>query len=248
MKAIIHMEIRKNLQDKGLLFWMILLPIIFTVLFITIFTSGIDDSVKGKIIASIVPGYVVMFVFFIMITMVSTFLKDKNAGMTARLASTPLSPLQYLIGKWIPHMYVVCIQMIVLFLFGKIVYDIPFQQPLLLLILAIILAYTVTGIGLALALFAKTENMGLAVTQLIALGGAMLGGLWMPLDTMPSFLQLLAKFLPQYWAHQSFQDAMTGTLTYGDFLLASLVLLGFGTIGLIIALVQYPRFLKQARN
>lgn len=248
MGAIIRIEMKKHLQDKGLLFWMVLLPIIFTVLFISIFTAGMDGSIQKQVITSIVPGYVVMFVFFIMIAMVGTFIKDRDLGMTARLASTPLSPLQYLLGKWMPHMYVVFIQMAVLFLFGKVVYQIPLGQPILLLILAIFLTFTVTGLGLALALFAKTENMGLAVTQLVALGGAMLGGLWMPIDMLPSFLQTIAKFLPQYWAHQSFQEAMTGTLSIENFLQTLLILFGFGMIGLVIALIQYPTFLKQARS
>lgn len=248
MKAIITMELRKNAQDKGLLFWMILLPIIFTVLFIAVFTSGTDATMKKQIITSIVPGYVVMFVFFIMITICGTFLKDKNSGMIARLASTPLHPVAYLIGKWIPYMLVVCIQIMILFGFGKIVYDIPLGQPILLLILALFLTFTVTGLGLALALFAKTENMGLAITQLLALGGAMLAGLWMPLEMMPGFLQTLAKFLPQYWAHQAFQDAMNHSLAIGDFLITIMLLFIFGFFGFLLAMMQYPTFLKQARS
>lgn len=248
MKAIIGIEMRKNLQDKGLLFWTVLLPIIFTVLFIAVFTSGMETSIQQQVVTSIVPGYVVMFVFFIMITMVGTFIKDRDLGMTARLASTPLSPLSYLLGKWLPYMYVVFIQISILFVFGKVVYQIPLKQPILLIVLAVLLTFTVTGLGLALALFAQTENMGLAVTQLIALGGAMLGGLWMPFESLPGFLQTIATFLPQYWAHQAFQDAMMGTLSYGDFFLAVLILFGFGMIGCILALIQYPRFLRRARS
>src|SRR5699024_6094648 len=96
MNAIMQIEIRKNIQDKGLLFWMIILPIVFTVLFISFFTTDTEANMKEQIILSIVPGYVVMFVFFIMISMVNTFIKDRNDGMIARLASTPISPIYYL--------------------------------------------------------------------------------------------------------------------------------------------------------
>src|SRR5690625_2818480 len=225
MNAIINMELRKNLQDRGLLFWMLILPIIFTVLFISVFTSGMEDAVQKEVVTSIVPGYIVMFVFFfligmvstfikdlvlgslvrhpitpyqpsfiflfilticfnvlffsvftsgmedsgqegvvnsivpgyivmflffIMISMVSTFIKDRDHGIVARLASTPLPPSFYLFGKWIPYMYVVLIQMFILFLFGKLVYNIPLEQPILLVVLSILLTFTVTGLGLAL--------------------------------------------------------------------------------------------------
>jgi len=248
MGAIITLEMRKNLQDRGLLFWTLILPIIFTVLFIAVFTSGSDGSIKDQVIISIVPGYIVMFVFFIMITMVETFLKDLNSGMAARIASTPLSPYLYLIGKWIPYIYIVLTQIIILFVFGKLVYNIPLEQPLLLLALSLFLTFSVTGLGVALALLVKTFNMGLAITQVFALSGAMLSGLWMPLEMMPDFLQTTSRFLPQYWAHQAFQDAMAGTLQYADFFISLLILLGFGFIGFMIAFIQYPNFLKRARH
>lgn len=246
MLAMLLLELKKNLQDKGLLFWMILLPIIFTVLFISVFTSGVDEAMKETIITSIVPGYVVMFVFFIIISMVSSFQKDRDLGMVARLASTPLSIQSYLLGKWIPYMLIVWIQIIILFVFGKIVYHIPLEQPLYIFMLSIILAFTSTGIGLFIALIVQTENMGIAITQLIALGGAFLGGLWVPLDMLPSLFQGIAKILPQYWGHIGFQEAMNGTLIIKRFLQIATILFAFGFVAFILSIVRYPKFLKKA--
>src|SRR5690625_2217311 len=153
MFAMLLLELKRNLQDKGLLFWMILLPIIFTVLFIEVFTSGVNDTAaKQNITTSIVPGYTVMFVFFIIISMVSSFLKDRDLGMVARLASTPLTTKSYLIGKWIPFMIIVWIQIVILLTFGKIMYHVPLEQPLFIFILSVILSFTTTGIGLLIAL------------------------------------------------------------------------------------------------
>ncbi|MGM8365007.1 ABC transporter permease [Virgibacillus sp. W0181] len=248
MLAILKLELLKTMQDRGIYFWTFILPIIFTVLFISVLTSGVEKTIQEQMIVSIIPGYAVMFVFFIMITMVSTFIKDRDNGMTARLASTPLSPFQYLLGKWIPYMIIVLIQITVLLLFGKLVYDVPLREPLLLVILAIFLTFTVTGLGMALALIAKTDNMGIAVTQVIALGGAVIGGLWMPIDMMPEIIKTISKFLPQYWAHQAFTNTMTGTIQYSDFALAISILFAFGIIGFITAFVRYPHFLKLAKN
>lgn len=248
MSALIRLEIRKNLKDAGLWFWTFVLPIIFTVLFISILTTDAEDVEKSAMILSIVPGYIVMFMFFIIITMVDTFMKDLNIGMTARLASTPLSSASYLVGKWVPYMIIVFIQLVVLFVFGKIVYDVPIHQPFILLLVSIFLTFTVTGIGLAVALLVKTFNMGLVITQLLALGGAVLSGLWVPIEFMPSVIQTMSQFLPQYWAHQGMQKAMDGTLMTGEFIQILSVLLAFGLIGFIIALIRYPQFLKRAKS
>jgi len=248
MFAMLLLELKKNLQDKGLLFWMILLPIIFTVLFIAVFTSGVDEATKQTITTSIVPGYTVMFVFFIIISMVSSFLKDRDLGMVARLASTPLTSHSYLLGKWIPYMIIVWIQIAILLIFGKIVYHVPLEQPILILILSVILAFTTTGIGLFCALIVQTENMGIAITQIIALGGAFLGGLWVPLEMMPSFLQGIAKTLPQYWGHLGFREAMTGTLEMQEFFQVVFILFAFGCGSFILSVVLYPKFLQKARG
>lgn len=248
MVAIIGLEVKKYLQDRGLLFWMIILPIIFTVIFISVFTSGTTPETKEQVILSIIPGYTVMFVFFIMINMVETFLKDKNGGMTARIASTPLSPFSYLIGKWVPNIVVVLIQILILFTFGKLVYGVTLEQPLVIIIISFVLTITVTGIGLALALLVSTNNMGIAMTQIIALGGAVLSGLWVPIDMMPSFIQDIANFLPQFWAHQAYQDAMSGAIESLQLVKVSLILLSYGLIGFLIAIYRYPRFLKKARG
>lgn len=248
MRAVFKMEMIKNLQDKGLYFWTFVLPVIFTVLFISIFTAGTEGADKEYVIISIVPGYTVMFVFFIIISMGFSFIEDRNKGMIARIASTPLSSFGYLIGKWVPYIIIVLIQIVVLLTFGKIVYNVPIEQPLLLGTLALVLTLCITGIGLAISLFIPTGNMGVAITQVIALGGALLGGLWMPFEALPTLFQKIGKITPQYWAHKAFQDAMKGTLNHSDFLVAILILLSFGFIGFTVAMIMYPYFLKRAKN
>lgn len=248
MTAILKMELMNNAQDRGLYFWTFILPIMFMVLFITIFTSGSMADNKEEVILSIVPGYTVMFVFFIMISMCFSFIKDSDNGMIARLASTPLPSFSYLFGKWLSFMVIVMIQIIVMFIFGKVVYNVPLEQPFLLSLLSIILTISITGIGLALSLLVRTQNMGIAITQIITFGGAVMGGLWMPLELMPTVIQKIGKFTPQFWAHDAFKQAMTGTLNYTSFLTSLLILLGVGCIGFLIAWISYPTFLKRAKN
>lgn len=57
-------------------------------------------------------------------------------------------------------------------------------------------------IGLALSMLVRSENQGTAFTQIIALGGAIIGGLWFPFEFMPKLAQTVGKLSPQYWAQQ----------------------------------------------
>lgn len=247
MTAIALIELKKKTKDKGLWFWTFLLPIIFIVGFITLFGESMGAKPE-QLVVQIVPGYTVMFSFYIMISIVIAFIKDRESGMAARLASTPLSRLEYFAGKWVPFVAVVLLQIMVLFGFGVIVYDLPLGDPLALAALSVGLAFVATGCGMAMAVLAKTENMGIALTQVIALGGAMLGGLWMPIEFMPEVMQNIAQFLPQFWALEGYKTVILEQGTMRDVWQSLAVLLGFGAACLTLALVAYPRYLREAKS
>ncbi|MGP4060656.1 ABC transporter permease [Halobacillus sp. H74] len=247
MWAIARTELKKNIQDKGLWFWTFVLPIVFIVGFVTVF-SGDESTSQQEIVTQIIPGYTIMFAFFIMISMVIAFVKDRERGMVARIASTPVPIKNYFLGKWLPFMIIVLIQITVLFGFGILVYDLPMGDPLALTLLSLMLAFIVTGWGMAMAVLVKTENMGIALTQVIALGGALLGGLWMPIEIMPDLVQNLSKALPQYWALDGYKEILLEDGVIGDIWLHSLFLFAAGAIGGLIAYFAYPRFLRQSRS
>src|SRR5699024_305951 len=125
---------------------------------------------------------------------------------------------------------------------------IPFTQPIYLITTAIILSMTVTSMGVLLSLLIQSSNAGIAVTQIIALGGAVLGGLWMPIEMLPDVIQNIGNFTPQYWTHQVFQVAMAGIRAFSQFLIICCILLGITITSIISVLIMYPRFVRKAKN
>lgn len=207
-----------------------------------------EKTVGGSVIEHIVPGYMVMFVFFIWISMVNRFQTERDSGMVARLRSTPMKPPVYLVGMWVPAIISVLIQCAVLLAFGYFVYDIHLGDVGLISLIVLCLALCGTGLGLGLSLVVKSFNQGLAITQVFALGGAMVAGLWFPMDMMPEFVQTIGEFTPQYWAQKGLQDVMVRGAHIGDVWPTFAVLLAFCAAGLLIALWRYKHFLRTAVN
>ncbi|MFB7642552.1 ABC transporter permease [Peribacillus butanolivorans] len=201
-----------------------------------------ENAVKLNMITQVVPGYTVMFVFFIMITMVRNFIKDKESGMLSRLRSTPMKSFHYLIGMWVPNILVVVTQSAVLLLFGKIVYDLKIGNVLSIIFIVVSLAICATGLGLLLSVFVHSENQGVAFVQIITMGGAIVGGLWFPYDFLPAFAQVIGKFTPQFWAQQGLQDVMIRGANLGDVWVTVIILLAFGVAGFLIASVRFNKF------
>ena len=207
-----------------------------------------ENATKANMITQVVPGYTVMFVFFVIITMVRRFIKDKESGMLSRLRSTPMKPFQYLIGMWIPNMMIVLIQSTVLLGFGRIAYHLNLGDFMAIVSIVAALAVCATGIGLALSLFVKSENQGVAFTQLITMGGAALGGLWVPYEFLPKFAQTMGRFTPQYWAQEGFQKVMLHGAHFTDIWPSLLVLIAFGIAGLAAAVLRFKAFILSATN
>lgn len=244
MKSIVIKELKIMLREKGNFFFLILMPIMFIVLFASILGNIAD----GNVIEQIVPGYMVMFVFFIWISMVNRFQTERDSGMVARLRSTPMKPPLYLVGMWLPSAISVLVQCTVLLSFGYFVYDVHLGNVGAVSLIVLCLTLCGTGLGLGLSLIVKSFNQGLAITQVFALGGAMVAGLWFPLDMMPEFVQTIGKFTPQYWAQTGLQDVMVRGAHTGDVWLTLVILLAFAAGGLLIALWRYKHFLRSATN
>ncbi len=209
-----------------------------------------ENGVSGKasMLDQVVPGYTVMFVFFIILTMIRSFLGEKESGMLARLRSTTMSPMTYLVGMWIPSLLAVLIQCAVLLGFGHFIYHVDLGNMGAIALLVLCLGICGTGIGLAVSLFVRGENQGRAITMLISLGGAAVGGLWVPIDLMPHFARVIGRFTPQLWAQQGFQDVMIRGAHIVDVWQSLAVLLAFGVAGLLMALLRFRYFLRGATN
>lgn len=198
--------------------------------------------------SQIVPGYTVMFVFFIMISMLQRFFKERDSGMIARLQGTPLRSAGYLTGMWIPPFVSVLIQCTVLLLVGRLFYGLHLGNPIAISLIVVCLAFCGTGLGLGLAMIVRSQNQGIGITQLITMGGAIVAGLWFPSDFLPSFVQNIGYFTPQYWAMQGFQDVMIRGTGLGAIWLNLLLLILFGMFGLAVALLRFKSFIRTAAH
>lgn len=201
-----------------------------------------------NMIDQVVPGMTVMFVFFIMITMARRFFEEKKTGLLSRIRTTRIKPLHYLIGMWFPFVLTVICQCAILFAFGHFVYDLKLGDIAALSAVVLSLSIAGTGIGLGLSFLVPGEGAAMVVTQIISMGGAMLGGLWVPSYLLPQSVQTIGHFLPQFWAQHSLLDIIVHGAHIGDIWSSALILLAFGLAGLTIALIRLPGFLRSAAN
>ncbi len=147
---------------------------------------------------NIVPGLlgVVLTMTMVIITAL-VITREFERGTMENLLSTPLKPLEVMVGKIIPYIIVGYIQVFLILILAKLLFNVPLQGSLLLLFL---MCFPFIAANLAMGLTFST----IASNQLQAVQGAMffflpsilLSGFMFPFRGMPEWAQWIGSMLP----------------------------------------------------
>ncbi|MFD0571411.1 ABC transporter permease [Kitasatospora gansuensis] len=156
-----------------------------------------------------VPGYTVMYVFFIVTVMASSIMVERREGTFRRLLSAPLPRWQLLLGKVAPYLLVAVVQVGILLGFGRFVFGMDLGvHPLALLPITLALAACAVSLGLLLASIARSEAQVTGIGTAVVLVLAALGGCMVPGVFMPDFMRTVSEFVPQGIALNAYQDIL----------------------------------------
>jgi len=148
-----------------------------------------------------IPGYTVMYVFFLVDYLSGAVRDEKRNGTFKRLLSMPVRPASLLGGKLLAAFVIGMLQVLVMFAIGAAVFGMNLgTQYFALFLLTAALVASATAIGLAAATVPGLSS-GLVPMLIIA---ALLGGCMFPIDLMPPFLRTLSHLVPHSWALEGF--------------------------------------------
>jgi ABC-2 type transport system permease protein len=160
-----------------------------------------------------VPAWALFGMFFIVVPLSGSLIRERQTGSLRRLMTMPVSPLCILIGKICAYVLVCLAQFALMLIAGS--YLLPLLGtsgleigPELVTIIPVVLVASLaaTGYGLMIGTLAKTyeqASMFGAVSIVIA---AALGGIMMPVYVMPRTMQEISIFSPLSWGLTAFQD------------------------------------------
>ena len=148
--------------------------------------------------AYIVPGVIgVLLSITALVVMSLAVVRERERGTLEQLVVTPLSKAGLLLGKVLPFVAVGYVQMTVVLLLGKLVFDIPVRGSLPLLY-AIAGAFITAnlGIGLLISTAVKSQVQATQLGFFVMLPNILLSGFMFPREAMPEFAQWIGLALP----------------------------------------------------
>ena len=245
------------LRDPMVYIFCIGFPLVMLLLF-SIINYYTGDNTRMFLLSSLVPGIMMFSYSFLMLMTGLLISKDRTTSFLKRLYTSPLKPYQYLIGYFIPFFLVGIGQNIITISASYIISAITnvsftsFPSALLLSIeMMPMMAFSILlGIFFGLVLNDKSAP---GVTSIFIAASGVLGGAWMPVDTMGDFEKFIG-YLPFYpsvylgriitGASHTLPDSLGNDVLYtfdSNCIIYIIVYGVYFTIALVLALVFFKK-------
>jgi ABC-2 type transport system permease protein len=146
----------------------------------------------------IVPGIIGVLLAMMLILITSmAIVREREQGTLEQLVVTPIGKTSLMLGKIIPFVLVGYVQMTVVLLLGKLLFDIPIRGSILLLYV-LTFAYIVANLalGLLVSTLTKTQAQAMQLSFFFILPNILLSGFMFPRDAMPAIAQWIGDLVP----------------------------------------------------
>lgn len=195
-----------------------------------------------------IPAWTIFAMFFIVISLGSSVVREKLNGSFIRLKTLPTSYLVALLSKQITYVAVTLVQTAAIFsigvwlfpLLGLPALNIP-ADTLGLLIVTVICGWCAVSYAICIGVFAQTQEQanGFGAVSIVLL--AAIGGILVPSFAMPASFQGIMKASPLHWCLEAFYGLFLEGGKLKDVLLNILPLLGITLLIQIITLYTLKR-------
>jgi ABC-2 type transport system permease protein len=197
----------------------------------------------GLFLTFLFPAFTVMFIFFIVGVESASLLQEREAGTLRRLLAAPIPRWTVIAGKMLAYGLLVCLQVLILFTIGYLLFDITLgRDPIALVVITITVAFVAVSLGMLVAAFAKTSNQAANIGMILAFVMAGIGGafpLWPPIFRSAGFIGILAKFTPHAHALEGYYSVMAENATFTQILPQLGFLWLMGTVFFLIAVWRF---------
>jgi ABC-2 type transport system permease protein len=160
-----------------------------------------------------VPAWTMFAMFFIVLPLAGSMIKERDDGSLRRLKIMPGSNFIVLSSKIILYGFVCFLQFIFMFLVG--IYILPLlglpvlqigESYIAILMVVISTSLAATGYGVMIGTIFKTHQQASTFSAVSIVILAALGGIWVPVIIMPSIMKFVSVFSPLAWGLNAFND------------------------------------------
>ena len=207
--------------------------------------SAIQASIPVPLfeIQHLTPGITVFGLSFMTLFSATLIAKDRGSSFLQRLYTTPLSPLDFILGYTLPILPIAVLQCVITYAVAialglSVTVNILFA---ILLILPVSLLFI--ALGLLFGSILTDKQVGGICGALLTNLSAWLSGIWFDLSLVGGLFERIAYALPFVHAVELERAVLIGG--YGNILSHLFWVLGYGIASLILAVLLFLRQMKR---
>lgn len=195
-----------------------------------------------------VPAWTVFAMFFIVISLGGSVVREKLNGSFVRLKTLPTNYLVALISKQLTYLFVTFVQAAVVFSIGTWLFP-SMGLPRLnlpadvtgVVIVTLICGWCAVSYAIMIGVFAKTQEQANGIGAVSIVLMAAVGGLLVPSFAMPESFQFVMKLSPLHWCLEAYYGLFLEGGKLKDVVLNILPLLGITFVIQLITLYGLKR-------
>jgi ABC-2 type transport system permease protein len=246
VRLVLHQaryDLLSFLRNRQARFFTLILPLLFLVIFVSVFGNHRVGPQHVKASTYYVPGLSALAIIAAsFVNLVISLTAAREAGVLKRRRATPMPAWALIAARTLTAMAISLVVMTVLLLVGRFAYGVRLPSSTIpgVLLTAVVGSATFCVLGYAITTVIGSEDAAQPMVQAIMLPLYFISGVFIPNVNLPTWLQDVAKVFPvQHLSdglHKAFDPATHGVgIVWSDLGVLAL----WAAAGLLVALTRF---------
>jgi ABC-2 type transport system permease protein len=199
-----------------------------------------NPQLKG--VYMFVPGIMAMLLMLISALMTSiSITREKELGTMELLLVSPLRPIQIIIGKVLPYVFLAFTDACIILIIGKSIFGVPVVGNVFLLLSESFLFITVAlSLGILISSITNSQQVAMTISLVaLMLPTILLSGFIFPVENMPVILQWLCHAMPPKYFITIIKSIMLVGNGFENIWKETLILLGFTMFFILLSVRKF---------
>ena len=189
-----------------------------------------------------VPGTMALILMLVSAMMTSiSIAREKELGTMEVLLTSPLRPVQIVVGKVMPYVLLSCINAVVIISLVYFVFGLPIKGNLPLLFGETVLFISLAlSLGILISTMANSQRVAMFISVFaLMLPTILLSGFIFPVENMPKILQWLTYIVPPKYFIEILRSIMLKGTSFINVWKQTVVLVGMTSVFILISVLKF---------
>ena len=193
-----------------------------------------------------VPGVICLILLITTLILTSVAItKEREMGTLEQLIVSPIKPIELIIGKTLPFIFIGFCDVILILIAGKLIFKLPIRGSIVFLLgVSFIFILTTLSAGTFISTISRTQQQAMMTSFFFIMPAMLLSGIFSPIENMPKVIQYLTYLNPMRYYTQAVRGILLKGNGFPELWPQILALFVFGIAGSVFSSIRFRKYLE----